>query len=1018
MLLIGPTAASATVGSLPGLGSASVDLLAGAARGVPTDPLSYLPTEAQSGPRGALDDATALRSAVAAGGYLKTVERLVPAGTTTPPLPAPSEADRALVSALPGALAAPVSGLYAAVSEAADMLGTIPVSELRSELQAAAALLDSYPERAAHAPGGYERRSYPGGPTMHVPGQLSHLSGVAFGSATTRAIDADPQAALLVAAALDRYVPQIRALRTTAPTGSTAASNGCDLVDETPQLCVASSGSDHTFTDDELMLVALGGDNTYLNGAGAAPFLPPGATQALPVSVNVDVGGGADRYAAPQSAIADPATGSPSLVMGQGAATFGGLGVSVNTSGDDSYAADGILPAPSAGTMTFSADLAAQGAGMGGYGLLFDGGGRDAFRTTLPRLTHAGTVFAVTQGASQGLADAVGALVDAGADATTYRVDAASDAGEDYAAIDVWAQGATEGEGTTALLYDGGGADSYAVTGTSSSEGLHKVAGFGGANYTVSAQGSANIGDAYLLEGQGAHSYSVDVTMNGGGDGLWGISGQGAADLASVAVLQDRGGPNTYDLQARMPVVRDIHVTDDCGCDRASYRVSGGAGDPGYQPVSGLDSDYLGIPLKLYGQGGALNGVAVLDNTGSATYRAVGTADMDINLHDDLSRPSAPALLDVHGFYGPMVIAQGAQELGYPDETPDEGMLINRSGTASYDFVTSNTVHATATSLHGPTPEVRARSGHQWTVAGQGAGAWSDVPSNGNLGAVLDLGGPGDRFLARQDTSVTTTPDSGHGIAPGGWWPPLQGAGDGGLVVALGPSPTFVSSPANGVCPGSPGLRGAGSWTSCGTDSYSRRLPIDPDHSTFDFIGGTYGTGRAAGFAPQATAASPQLTVAVPPTGADQSAVPVTASLADAAGRPVGGAPVTVSLVAEWPLAMNQAPDQPYADQWLTMAQTTLTTDADGVARGTLPVDLPSVTGYPPSQLVFDHYWVMATFAGRPGVTSRHTMADIALADGRPDPTVPEAPVTALLLGCGAAVAAGVFGWRRRCSSR
>src|SRR5204862_2057868 len=88
----------------------------------------------------------------------------------------------------------------------------------------------------------------------------------------------------------------------------------CDVLDETPVLCVGGTGS-NVYTANEEVLIDLGGDDTYANGAA---YASEGA------AVVVDMGGN-DRY--------DPAASA----SGQGVGVFGGVGLLVDDGGDDTY---------------------------------------------------------------------------------------------------------------------------------------------------------------------------------------------------------------------------------------------------------------------------------------------------------------------------------------------------------------------------------------------------------------------------------------------------------------------------------------------------------------------------------------------------------------------------------------------------------------------------------------------------------------------------------------------------------
>jgi hypothetical protein len=132
-------------------------------------------------------------------------------------------------------------------------------------------------------------------------------------------------------------------------------------------IVVSGFGND-TLRTDAALEVDLGGDDVYLNNAGATSF-------DRPVSVCLDLAGN-DRYEAPAS----------SYVQGFG---FMGVGMLVDLAGNDVYKAKhfsqgvGIMGVgvlwDKAGNDTFSAHTFCQGAGMFGLGMMLDDSGDDVY---------------------------------------------------------------------------------------------------------------------------------------------------------------------------------------------------------------------------------------------------------------------------------------------------------------------------------------------------------------------------------------------------------------------------------------------------------------------------------------------------------------------------------------------------------------------------------------------------------------------------------------------------------------
>jgi hypothetical protein len=132
-------------------------------------------------------------------------------------------------------------------------------------------------------------------------------------------------------------------------------------------IVVSGFGND-TLRTDAALEVDLGGDDVYLNNAGATSF-------DRPVSVCLDLAGN-DQYEAPAS----------NYVQGFG---FMGVGMLVDLAGNDVYKAKhfsqgvGIMGVgvlwDKAGDDTFSAHTFCQGAGMFGLGMMLDNSGDDVY---------------------------------------------------------------------------------------------------------------------------------------------------------------------------------------------------------------------------------------------------------------------------------------------------------------------------------------------------------------------------------------------------------------------------------------------------------------------------------------------------------------------------------------------------------------------------------------------------------------------------------------------------------------
>jgi hypothetical protein len=131
---------------------------------------------------------------------------------------------------------------------------------------------------------------------------------------------------------------------------------------------VIAGHDDDQHLENAALLIDLGGDDTYLNNAGAT-----GSGGGVAVCIDHE---GNDRYLAPDS----------SYVQGFG---FLGIGMLVDLAGDDVYKAKhfsqgaGIMGVgvlwDKAGNDTFSAHTFCQGAGMFGLGMMLDDSGDDVY---------------------------------------------------------------------------------------------------------------------------------------------------------------------------------------------------------------------------------------------------------------------------------------------------------------------------------------------------------------------------------------------------------------------------------------------------------------------------------------------------------------------------------------------------------------------------------------------------------------------------------------------------------------
>jgi hypothetical protein len=943
-------------------------------QGIPGDPLSYLRPEMRTRMSEVRGQVAAVRGALATRRLSDAMLATAAAGGhpfgAVPSLPSPSAADEQRVASLPSELRAPVSGLLAAVEAARTILGTLPAGEVGREVGELLDGLSTVAARTAAAPGAVTMRNPVSGTTRTQSPPVPLLGPVRLGDATRRAVSRGPEAALLVAEAIDAYLPALQRAAAAMPHGGAAVATGCDLLDQTPLLCVGGSG-DNAYTQPETLLVDMGGNNSFSGFEGAAPFPDPASPTAyVPLSVAVVAGSGNNSYTAPRLPLATgsaPAVYYGAVSLGEGAGVVGGVGMLVDaSSGRHTYTAvappppgvrDNGYPIPEA--------TVAQGSGALGQGVLADAGSAATFSATgptSPAITSG--VFAQgdgqydPNGGCQNLQGycSYGLLMSTGGGADTYAIDGGEIAAPGGTSlVGAAGQGAGEGLLGAGFLLDDGGADSFSVTARAGSD-VHLWPNqlLQNPATSVDAQGYGDTGAGMLVEGGGSHSYRVAVEQHGTNISTWGVRAQGAADFAGLGVLSDAGSGNTFDLEQS---------------STEAHTFAAPAAVDAYV-ARGLDTT-----VHIVGQGSTWAGTALLDSAGAATYTAVARED----INDRLAGTPA-STLDITGFTPPTVLVQGAAEPNI--ESTTYALLLNRSGHADYRAEATDTIEAAATS--GARAEVPLQFDYS---AMQGASAWNSLGETGMAqAALLDMGGPGDTFQATQRHAVTTSPDSGGGLAAGGFWDPMQGNGDGALLLTLSAAPQILSSPANGVCPASPGASGSTQWTTCGMDGPAGE---DPDHTTYDYLSG-FNHGDGAGLAPSSTATSPSLTIDSAPAAAnDGTPATVAVTLLDAAGAPLAGA--TVHLDAQLGLATDAAG---LTVQWLDVSQATGVTDVAGRARISLPLGygrLLNITSLAPT-------WstrLLATFDGAPGLTPRHAARAFAL-DFGPPASVPELPLLPL----------------------
>lgn len=943
------------------------------------------PAAARPGGDRVLSEADRLRSALESPGFGPSVQAALEATRAAipdvPTLPEPTAEDLAAVGSLPPGLRDPLAGLTAAVRASIDVVGLLPAVEVRSELsRLRRAMSDSFEQRGVPVAETNLGAGLDGNLTVIGPGSPVVSPSRIRSEAIAHAQRSLPEAALLISSALDRYLPVLAEWRgSVSPSRASVA--GCDLVPLAPVLCVGSE-ADNVYTEDAALLVDLGGDNTYRNSAGGAPFLPPGAVEFVPVAVNLDLGDGSARYEPPpltSFAIPDPTggpgVGSERMLVAQGAGVLGGLGILVDVGGNDVYSA---TLAPDSFAPRQASLIVGQGAAVLGYGLAFDLEGDDVYRTAAtPRREANLHIWAQGTGAAwQSPGDrGMGLLVDRGEGNDAYVIDAgvveAPDVSQDVQVYS-WVEGQGAGDRGLGILADDGGGDNFRASASPKAVGsedfrLDTPQPFANSILVVQGAGYA-AGEGFLLTGSGDSVYDARVPGEGRTMYATEVLAQGAGQLGT-GVLSDEGGDDSYSARLSMEYERNVIVDDSCpasSCPPARALVSAAAcGRSGP-----LTTCYP--PGFVFAQGaGVQEGQGRLDDLdGRDSYVAEAITSLAVSLHDALDNPDTAPTLDVGGYWTPGLTAQGVAFAG------SSGLLVDHAGTDSYSARVLNVVDASASSDYAPeVPLVTAVSyGSLSCCFAQGALGNGVLPvaryAKSSEAELRDGGGSGDTFMASWDNPVTTSPDTGGSLQFGGSVPGFQGS-SAGTLSAAGTDTSVLSSPSLpvgcGALPvGCGQYRGFGTWEER-TGEECAGNPGDPECIKLDRIQwsgmgevpGATGTAPSVAFTPD----TPQIA----PVGSET--VPVGARLLTPDGNPLPGAVIHFSLLGSF------SPEYTFSQWW-----TSGVTGPDGVAQVDLPVRLEDPdfsygridTAYP--------FKLYATFDGTADLYPVHAISDFAIA--------------------------------------
>jgi hypothetical protein len=706
-------------------------------------------------------------------------------------------------------------------------------------------------------------------------------------------------------------------------------------------LCVGSEAN-NTYEDPRYVLrIDLGGNDTYLGATASAPFCPE-AERPIALSVNVDVGGD-DRYLhTGKGAGLHGGTFCYDSVLrwivaqGYGA---GGTGILVDASGNDEYALSAGPFDPDVPRET--TEIGGQGASVTGFGGLFDLGGRDSYRIET-EVELPGLRVITGQGSGRG---GVGILIDKELASDSYLVQDRK-AKTSSMMTHFYAQGmGTLGVG---ILSDGGGEDTFTAEGS-------------GAIAMVQGAREHSFGEGWLLTGDGDTRYEARF------EGFAWLHAQGVSRsgldtsvdrvsaLSGGAVLEDLSGDDSYIAVADYhPEPWVVRIDDD-------WCASNGDGVCSDLTATIVESEML------IAQGASLgwtqSGMGLLaDHAGNDTYLATNTMTREVAIDDRLNASGESASFQVvNGSMAPALAVQGAASAG------GDGVLVDAGGTDQYRARFEKNLVARG-SVPGAlrTRQVRAYNLLRVGVAAQGGG-WEENAT----GALFDLGGTGDTFVAEATMPIQTHP-AGSEVTGGFPLPHFHGSGyvpygagdfSRGILVARGTDPTIVSIPAQRTCPdGQP--RGGSSWTECALLAQGEPAKLGVD---------SYGLGF--GLAPQSTASPSNLQVEV---HEDASAIATTAVVTGATGAPVAGVPVRIAVEMLAP-PTSLAPGDPLDERWTTLWEQVGVTGMDGRADLSFVRDLVSrqlLQGFMEFESV-PGWRVSATFGGAEGLLPSHATVSL-----------------------------------------
>jgi hypothetical protein len=583
---------------------------------------------------------------------------------------------------LPAELAAPITSLLGAIQRAEAIAGEavkMNAAQYRDAQNEWEHLLAEWIRNPAIEPAGLDdlRRS--------VRTQVD-TQGLASASAT-------------IARAIDHALPQLR--MTSRWMSTTGAAVGCDLGEVPGVLCVGGTGA-NTYDRDYALVVDLGGDDVHANSAGGADPL----VNSLPVAVTIDIGGN-DTYRRPATAISEVAQGAGNLggvgflvdAAGNDAYEFDPSSANKRANGQGFGQAGAGMLADLGGSDRYSIRNTGSGiqqvngqgvAGLGGLALSLDAGGDDTYTlASRPTPLPAGGTVELGEaggyGFGVGQVGGVAVFADAGGkdEMTVEAIVGAPPNGQDQAAarsssILAFGQGgaavgmAVSGPGDTAwtALGENHSAPSGDSGGTVSlgGSGQGALGGFGGLLDTGGNDSYRSVARTHVVRERSIEDSCscsrVDAVARAG---LVSILATGYGAAGGVGILRDEEGD-------------DLYV--DSASSFAEATAHDGRAEAAGDGTTSARAEATTADVDLYVQGAGLVGSGfLLDQSGNDVYAASGVSDARATA--TATDPDAVTEGVANAGSADTLFAQAAGQLGGYGELTDTGGTDQYRGTAT-----------------------------------------------------------------------------------------------------------------------------------------------------------------------------------------------------------------------------------------------------------------------------------------------------------------------------------------------